>query len=262
MSAQDVIEPIKADNLRGVLHYIYQWFLDPDNFFEQDQDKDLEVMVKKIDYRKDKDNYSERYNLIIPDLNLGVDLVKANYRIEELDLQVTNSSFKIVAVYPNIREPGTNEGFSVKILKENRIFTELLKKRNEKNPPSDEIMKKLRKSLAALVKIESKSASDTAQTFYIGPLSKFSNDIWIFWETGKKLVLFSSATDFTNDGYWQLLPLFTKIFDLNTDVVTSLEEVSGSNAYITKTWVGRIMYNCIVDGSKIVIQPSSNNNNN
>jgi len=258
MSAQDVIKPENVDYLRGALHYIYQWFLDPAHFFEQDQDKDLEVMIKKIDFRKDKDNYSERYNLIIPDLNLGVDLVKANYRIEKLDLQVTNNSFKIVAVYPKIRKPGTNEGFSVKILKENRVFTELLKKRNEKNPPSDEIMKKLRKSLAALVKIESKSSLDVFQTFYIGPLSEFSNDIWIFWETGKKLVCFSSATDFTTDGYWQLLPLFTKIYDLDTDVVTSLEEVGGSNAYITKTWAGRIMYNCIVDGIKIVIQPSSN----
>ncbi len=205
-AAQDVVKPENVDYLRGVLHYIYQWTLDPAHFFEQDQDKDLEIMIKKIDYRKDKDNYSQRYNLIIPDLNLGVDLVKANYRIEELGLQVTNSSFKIVAVYPNIREPKTNEGFSVKILKENRIFSELLKTRNKKSPPSENIMKKLRKSLANLVKIEPKN-------------------------------------------------------DLDTDVVTSLEEVSGSNAYITKTWAGRIMYNCIVDGSKIVLHPSSNNNN-
>ncbi len=262
VAVQDVIKPDNADYLRGALHYIYFWYLDSEHFFEYDQDKNLEILVKKIDYVKDKNNNSEQYNLIIPDLNFGVDLIKANYRIEELDLQITNSSFKIVAVYPNICEPGTNEGYSVKILKENRLFSELLKTRNKKSPPSEVIMKKLRKSLNKLIQVESKTASKLPQTFYIGPLSKYSNDIWIFWETKKKLVKFSSATDFTTDGYWQLLPLFTKIFDLNTDVVTSLEEVSGSNAYITKTWAGRIMYNCIVDGLKIVIQPSSNNNNN
>ena len=116
VAAQDEIKPDNADYLRGALHYIYFWYLDSEHFFEYDQDKNLEILVKKIDYVKDKNNNSEQYNLIIP--------------------------------------------------------------------------------------------------------------------------------------------------DLNTDVVTSLEEVSGSNAYITKIWAGRIMYNCIVDGSEIVIQPSSNNNNN
>ena len=252
------VQPDKAEYLRGALHYIYYWFLDSEHFFEQDQDKDLEIFVKKVEYSKDKDNNSERYILIIPDLDFGVDLVKANYRIGELGLQITNSSFKIVAVYPNIREVSTNEGFTVRYLKENRVFSELLKNRNKKSHPSEEITKKITESLEKIIDIESKASSDIPNNFYVSPLSEFSNDIWIFWETQKKLVRFSSATDFTNDGYWQLLPLFTKIYDLDTDVVTSLEEVRGSNAYITKTWAGRIMYNCVVDGIKVVVQPSSN----
>ena len=250
------LDPESADYLRGALHYIYYWFLDSAHFFEQDQDKDLEFMVKQTDYAKDSGSHSVRYEVIIPDLNLGIDLVRANYRIEELGLPVTNDSFKIVAVYPNLREPGTNEGFAVRILEENRVFSELLKQRNTKSPPPARMMQKLRKSLNTLAQLELGHVTDTSQTFYIGPLSQFSNDIWIFWETGKKLIRFSSATDFTTDGYWQLLPLFTKVYDLDTDVVTSLEEVSGSNAYITKSWAGRIMYNCIVDGVKLVVSPA------
>ena len=123
---------------------------------------------------------------------------------------------------------------------------------------SDDIKTNIYNSLVKLSKLELGPPLIKEHIFYVGPLSDYSNDIWIFWETERKLVKFSSASDYTSKAYWQLLPIFVKIYDLDTDVVVSLSEVSGSNAYITKSFAGRIMFNCIVNGKKVIINEQDN----
>jgi hypothetical protein len=39
--------------------------------------------------------------------------------------------------------------------------------------------------------------------------------------------------------------------------VVSLDEVAGSNAYMTRDHVGRILFNCIVLGRRVILSPSS-----
>ncbi len=200
------------------------------------------------------DNKSTRYELIIPDLNLGIDLVKANYKIQELDLQITNSSFKVVAVNPDFSEPVTNKEFKVRILSEANVMKQLFQSRYRPAVLSGYVKTNIYNSLVKLSKLELGHPLKKEHIFYVGPISDYSNDIWIFWEAERKLVKFSSASDYTSKAYWQLLPIFVKIYDLDSDVVVSLSEVSGSNAYITKSFAGRIMFNCIVDGKKIIIK--------
>ena len=250
---EEFIKPENADYLRGVLKYVYYWHLDPAHFFEDDQDTNIEILIKKNSYSKDLNNSSVRYELIIPDLNLGIDLVKANYKINELDLQITNSSFKVVSVNPDFREPVTNEEFQIKFLSEDKTMRGLFKSRYRPAELSGYVRTNIYKSLVKLSKLELGHPLKKEHIFYVGPLSDYSNDIWIFWETERKLVKLSSASDYTSKAYWQLLPVFVKIYDLDSNVVVSLSEVSGSNAYITKSFAGRIMFNCIVDGEKIFI---------
>ena len=252
-AGKEFVKPENAEYLRGVLKYVYYWHLDPSHFFEQDQDTNIEIFIKKSSYSKDINNNSVRYELIIPDLNLGIDLVKANYKIRELDLQITNSSFKVVAVNPDFREPITNNNFQVRLLSEGKIMKKLFQSRYRSANLSDYVRTNVHNSLVKLSKLELGHPVKKEHTFYVGPLSDYSNDIWVFWETERKLVRFSSASDYTSKAYWQLLPVFVKIYDLDSDVVVSLSEVSGSNAYITKAFAGRIMFNCIVDGEKIFI---------
>ena len=250
---KEFVKPENVEYLRGILEYVYFWHLDPAHFFEEDQDTNIEILVKESSYSKDLDNKSIRYELIIPDLNLGIDLVKANYTIQELDLQITNSSFKVVAVNPDFREPVTNKEFKVKILSEANVMKRLFQSRYRPAVLSGDVKTNIYNSLVKLSKLELGHPLKKEHIFYVGPLSDYSNDIWIFWETERKLVKFSSASDYTSKAYWQLLPVFVKIYDLDSDVVVSLSEVSGSNAYITKSFAGRIMFNCIVNGKKVII---------
>jgi len=250
---KEFVKPENAEYLRGVIEYVYFWHLDPANFFEQDQDTNIEILVKENSYSKDLDNKSTRYELIIPDLNLGIDLIKANYKIQELDLQITNSSFKVVAVNPDFREPITNSEFKVKYLSKGKIMKHLFQNRYKPTVLSGYVKTNIYNSLVKLSKLELGHHLKKEHIFYVGPLSDYSNDIWIFWETERKLVKLSSASDYTSKAYWQLLPVFVKIYDLDSDVVVSLSEVSGSNAYITKSFAGRIMFNCIVNGKKVII---------
>ena len=256
-ASKEFLKPENAEYLRGVLKYVYYWHLDPAHFFEQDQDTNIEIFIKKSSYSKDLNNSSVRYELIIPDLNLGIDLVKANYKIQELDLQITNSSFKVVAVNPDFRDPVTNEEFQVRLLNEGKVMKELFKSRYRPAELSGYVKTNIYNSLVKLSKLELGHPLKKSHIFYVGPLSDYSNDIWIFWETERKLVKFSSASDYTSKAYWQLLPVFVKIYDLDSDVVVSLSEVSGSNAYITKSFAGRIMFNCMVDGKKVIIDGQS-----
>ena len=42
------------------------------------------------------------------------------------------------------------------------------------------------------------------------------------------------------------------LYDIDEQVVVSLDEVAGSNAYLTRDHVGRILFNCMVHGETIV----------
>jgi len=43
--------------------------------------------------------------------------------------------------------------------------------------------------------------------------------------------------------------------DLDKDIVASMREVPGSNAFVTKDWVGRLLFNCILYGERVVRTP-------
>jgi hypothetical protein len=81
-----------------------------------------------------------------------------------------------------------------------------------------------------------------------------ANFVAIFWENAKKLIVLSADAELHNPVFWEELPLNTEIFDMKGDVVTSLQQVLGSNAYVTKNWVGRILFNCIIDGYKLELK--------
>ena len=45
------------------------------------------------------------------------------------------------------------------------------------------------------------------------------------------------------------------LYDIDEQVVVSLDEVAGSNAYMTRDQVGRALFNCIVLGRRVVLEP-------
>ena len=72
-------------------------------------------------------------------------------------------------------------------------------------------------------------------------------------------MLFSADTDLSNPGFARLSGLRMQVIDLDKDVVASTKEVPGSNAFVTKDWVGRLFFNCILYGERVVRTPEEMN---
>jgi hypothetical protein len=96
------------------------------------------------------------------------------------------------------------------------------------------------------------------QVVYLAPLSPIANETWVFWETGRMLIRFASDIDLTNPAVWQHDTLAVKLFPLDQRVVVSLDEVAGSNAFMTRDEAGRALFNCFVLGRRVALEPPAN----
>ena len=92
------------------------------------------------------------------------------------------------------------------------------------------------------------------QIVHLAPLSDVANEAWIFWETGRLLIRFSSDIDLEHPALWEHDQLAVELFNIDEQTVVSLDEVAGSNAYMTRDQVGRILFNCIVLGKRLTLQ--------
>ena len=122
-------------------------------------------------------------------------------------------------------------------------------------PISDTLRACARKLMADYLNKAHEGPLTQDQTFYISPLSGVCNELWVFWETGRKILFFSADMDLASPGFSQLSQLRMQVIDLDKDIVASTREVPGSNAFVTKDWVGRLLFNCILYGERVVRTP-------
>jgi hypothetical protein len=85
-----------------------------------------------------------------------------------------------------------------------------------------------------------------------------ANEIWAFWEAGRKLFLFSSDIDLANPAVWQHETLMARQYDLDQQVVVSHEEAPGSNRFLTRNEVSRALFNCLLFGQRLSVKPLEN----
>ncbi|HOX22251.1 MAG TPA: hypothetical protein PLL10_02210 [Elusimicrobiales bacterium] len=250
--------------LHEVMWHLYRWYVD-----ERDVDKlagtaEVEFWVRELSAKLDAGDKSLFGEIIIPDLDVSVVVKKSDYSVEELGLQVKNARFKIV----NVSRP------SPKIMPDNcvRVKTNYRELKNYSHGkraltrfPDEEITRLFQKS--ALEAINSylqdrkpdgkKSAAadvkglDPEGIIHLAALLEISNETWAFWEPGKLLLHFSSDTDIENPAAWKHGGVAVKPYNIAEQTVISLDEVAGSNAYMTRDQVGRILFNSIVLGRRL-----------
>ena len=90
---------------------------------------------------------------------------------------------------------------------------------------------------------------------HLSPLSPVASELWVFWETGRMLLRYGSDLDLADPAVWDHDELMVEAFDIDEQVVVTLDEVSGSNAYMTRDQVGRALFNCVVLGKRLTLQP-------
>ena len=198
---------------------------------------------------------------------MTVSVKKADYEVPELDLKVKNDRFKIINVARGMC-PETADGYTVVKTSYEEMKDYGNKTRLLVRFPEGEFLLRLRRTAHEEIREylqgrEKEGLPFRAGTFeelekmdqvvHLSPLSEVANEIWIFWETGRMLIRFASDTDLENPDIWEHEELGIDLYNIDEQTVVSLDEVAGSNAYMTRDQVGRALFNCVVLGKRLVL---------
>jgi hypothetical protein len=238
-----------------VLRHVYRWHFDQSYVLEAGKLEKLEVWSRRLHPKLDADDRSEYREMWIPAVKTVVELKRAEYKVPELKLEIAESAFKVTRVSRQTRPPAQSRQYQVREYPVEEVRDYLFTTRTNLVPISDTLRACARKLIADYLNKTYEGSLTQDQICYISPLSSVCNDLWIFWETGRKILFFSADMDLTNPGFSQLSQLRMQVIDLDKDIVASTREVPGSNAFVTKDWVGRLLFNCILYGERVVRTP-------
>jgi hypothetical protein len=238
-----------------VLRHVYRWNFDQSYVLEAGKLEQFEVWSRRLHPQLDADDRSEYGELWIPAVKTLVQLKRAEYKVPEMNLEIAERTFKLTRVTRQLQPPASRREYQVQEYPLQELRDHLFASRADRLPVSEGLRATARKLIADYLNKAHPEPFSQDQTFYISPLSSVCNDVWLFWETGRKLMLFSADMDLNNPSFAQLSQLRMQVIDLDKDVVASTREVPGSNAFVTKDWVGRLFFNCILYGEKLVRTP-------
>jgi hypothetical protein len=244
--------------LYHLTQHLYRWYLD-----ESDAQKIVDAgtvtfYVRDLAIQLDEGDRSRIGQIAIPVLGIELKVKLADYDIPELGLTVKNDRFKIIDVARVQRESFT--GFESIECGYKEMIDHLFKMRNATTFPEGDLLTRMRAAARRAAKQEGGTqtpVTDKAHdvVVHFAPLSPVANEAWVFWEAGRKLIRFASDIDLANPAVWQHEELAVRAYDIDEQVVVSLSEVAGSNAYMTRDQVGRALYNCIVLGRRVELPP-------
>jgi hypothetical protein len=249
-------ELMQRSFLFEVARHLYRWYLDESEIERIVSSRQFTLWVRLLKIQLDPDDHSLYGEILVPQLDLTVKVKKADYRIEDLNVIVKSQGFKITQVTRGnvpAHRPVSCEIFQVD-MKEMRDY--LFRTRNQHEHPDAALLDRLRLALhkqAAKERLVVPKAAAGEQIVYLAPLSPVANEVWAFWETGRKLLYFASDIDLANPSVWENQTLMVRTFDLDQQVVVSHEEAPGSNRFLSRYQVGRALFNCLVLGDRLEV---------
>ena len=251
-------EILEQSYLFEIVRYIYRWQLDESEVERIVGQKQFVLWVRRLDPKLDPGDRSRLAEILLPQLGITVKVKQADYTIDELGVTVKSPRFRVTRISRGqlpTRPPRACTTVKVD-MQEMRDY--LFRTRNQHDYPGEALVERLRNALrkeAAKQGILATNALTQEQVVHVAPLSPVANDIWVFWEAGRKLFYFASDIDMANPAVWEHESLMVHIFDLNDQVVVSHEEAPGSSCFLTRYQVGRTLFNCIIFGQRIVVLP-------
>ena len=242
---------ISDDDVLGILQYVYYWYLDHDDISQLSSRGSVDVYLSRMELDQDPGDNTVFTRILVPALDLEITVKKAHYAIAELAREIRHPGPKIAAIHRNPVESKPEGSATLRSYATKTLLAFFHEHRNQRAALDGELYGRLKRALGAIAVDAGDAVSGGGQIFYVGPVSAYSNDLWIYWLQHKKLILFSSDLSFSDAAYWKHLPLYTRMFDLDSAVVTSLSEAPGMNGYVTKGWASRILFNTLIDGVAI-----------
>jgi len=249
-------ELLSKPYLYEVVRHLYRWYMDEADVMRATGSKEFTFWARDLRPKLDPGDRSRLGEIILPGLGIAVRVKQADYTIEELGTKVKNDTFKITNVARVDVPEKPPAGFVPVAVDYTEMRDYLFRTRNRAEFPDEVLLERLRRSArATLLKEAGAKLPFGEQIAHLSPLSPVANELWVFWENGRKLIRFSSDIDLADPAVWDHDELAIRIFDIDDQVVVSLDEVAGSNAYLTRDQVGRALFNCVVLGRRLTVLP-------
>ena len=242
--------------LQEIVRYLYRWHIDESDIDRVVQSNEVVFWVRESKIELDENDNSRFAAVTLPQFRLEVRLKKADYAVPERDVRVTNEQYRVVSVAAV--DPAARPEDAVEI---KHVYTELrddlFRTRNQARFPEGELLERLRAAARRELEKEGvqRPAEGVPNVIHLAPLSSVANEAWVYWESGRRLLRFDSDIDLADPRVWEHENLSVRVFEIDTKVVVSLDEVAGSNAFMTRDHAGRILFNCLILGKRLELQP-------
>jgi hypothetical protein len=246
---------LSSDFLSLVMRNLYRWHLDETALLAVDDTGELEFLMRFITPELDADDQSRYIELLIPPLSYAITLKKADYLVPELDVRIQNADYRIIKAEKVDALPDDLSGYQRATLSRQAIMEYLFSVRSQREYPDEALIERMRSALRDQYASLTNLVISGPQTVYIAPISRVSNNLWVYWENAGRIIRFSSDADIASKAFWDYEKLGVRMYDLKTDVVISMAEAAGSNAYVTRDWAARVLFNCVVFGQRTTIHP-------
>jgi hypothetical protein len=259
----DLSELTQTSYLQMVMRYLYRWQLDESQFETLLDQKNIVFWVRPLELELDPGDRSQFADILLPQLNLSLRVKKANYRIAEIGTDVKSQHFKITGVTHGDVPSHRPSGCMVATLNSQEMRDFLFNTRWQLDTFDPAIVTNLlnaARDQAAKEGLADTNILNGQQLIDIAPLSPVANETWVLWEIRRKLFYIASDIDLADPAVWKYQTLTFRTFDLKEQVVVSHEEASGSNFYLTRHQISRVLFNCMVLGQRIDIPPNGPSN--
>ncbi len=251
-------ELLQQAALSEIVRHLYRWNWDEADIERAADLQEWVFWVRSVDPKRDPGDESLFAEVMLPQLGTDVRLKKADYKIEELKLDVKSRDFHIKNVSKIAMPSKPPKDCEVIKINTTEMKDYLFRTRLQPDYPDAQLLDRLRGALRKELEKEASTVTNAIvgeQIVFVAPLSPVGNDVWVFWENQKLLIRFLSDIDLANPAVWDHESMMVRVYDPYRQMVISLEEAAGSNGFMTRNQLGRALYNCIVLGQRVTVTP-------
>lgn len=242
-----------------VVRHLYRWHLGESDVLRIPGQSTFDFWVRDLLAKLDEGDRSRYAEITVPTFNLVVTVKKPDYRIAELGVTVTGTVYKIVNVQREALPRRVPRGYTVVSVDCRDMEEYLFRTRAQVEFPGPALLEKMQVATQREIQNQGRSFSPEVlqreQIAYLAPMSPVANECWIYWENGKTLIRFASDIDLAAPAVWAPGEITARLYDLDRQVVVSLDEAAGSNAFLTRDEAGRNLFNCVVRGMRLSTRP-------
>ncbi len=246
-----------SDFERELLRYIYRWHFDAGELVKSAGDlAAIEIWNRDLPIETDPGDDSRFWEYVIPLADVQVVAKQADYPIEHSDQRVRNASPRVIEVSYRGVEGLDRADFAVASYDFADTIALLNAERHRTIFPDRPLLHAIARQAGAALLRRGTIPSlqlEGEHTIYIAPLSPVVNEVWLFWTNFNCLLRFSSDADLNQAMNWNQMLQSVEVFDLPDSVIVVPGEVGPSNAYITKDFAGRVLFNCVILGERLVL---------